>query len=1176
MEAAHASDKFSSQTEVIRPYTIPGALANSNGHFAKLFRKPQPNGLQLQCKAPEPYIPQGGRPGASRQVSSPMSNGFGTGSLNTDYVTCDLTTAINENTPNDSTTPSFPSPSSHGKSTTPSTIVNFPSSSTSTVSVRVEGTPDYSRYRPRSSIPARLPAPVYAQQCVAAAYASRLNPYALHQKEQEALQDHLCHLHVTVYLNIRNGILRLWTRNPMVSVTRDEALGCAKDYRWMNLASFAYEWLVRNGYINFGCVEIPMAIVPPKKGRRKEGPVVVVIGAGMAGLGCARQLEGLFRHYHDNSTIPRVVVLEGRRRIGGRIYSHPLRSLESSTLPPGLVPKAEMGAQIIVGFEHGNPLDQIVRGQLALSYHLLRDISTIYDIDGSPVDEVRDATAESLYNEVLDRSGDYRHKSVIVPTAEGDREFMDSGRDISTSDGVTVREYEEARAAGTIGLLLPAKRMRRGVGHKTADIKPVTIPVADPGEIEENPALTACQAMGWQLNGSNPNINLGPTAKASEHQTLGKVMDEGVRQYQRMLPLTPKDLRLLNWHFANLEYANATNIGNLSLSGWDQDMGNEFEGEHSQVIGGYQQVPYGLWSHPTKLDVRTNKIVSRITHNIVGSSKHKTMVHCEDGDSIPADMVVYTGSLGTLKHRNIEFYPPLPEWKQGAIDRLGFGVMNKVILVFDQPFWDTERDMFGLLREPADRESMVQEEYAVNRGRFYLFWNCIKTTGLPVLIGLMAGDAAHQAEHTPDSEIIAEVMSQLRNVFKHAAVPDPLETIITRWASDKFTRGTYSYVAEAALPGDYDLMAKPIGNLYFAGEATCGTHPATVHGAYLSGLRAASEVINSILGPISIPKPLVPDKNKTTNPNLPNGTSINTSQIPLDIGTPEMTTTSQSLPKPSTSVTTYTSSVSAFHASYEEAMQSAILTQTGPPIPRPTRTGLNPFILWQKDSWSRAREQCDAAHQAQTNNPTAKAPRDTIRAALGLMWRQAPEEEKKPYLEQAEVNRQTNGEIMAKWKMDNAEWEKRSAVAKKRWREENPFERWVVDKLEGVVGTTSGTNGEPPRKKANTSGGDLQGALSAATVPIPILGAPTANCFENPAANGVGHGVPSGNPQPSIPDHTAHPSLLPGSTLPPPPSYNTQPTPNGYSYPPIQPQNHAHPEPPSQSQPQFQSHPQYH
>lgn len=1099
--AARSPAGYSSQAGVFRQY-IPSNSISSNGYPSKQPQPQQPNGAQFKYGMTNPYSAQNHVLAASPQESRNVPNGISSGNKNMDFLSYELVTETHASTPDDSTTTSFPSASSNGKSTPPSTIVNFNSSSASIAPIPSDESPDYSKYRPRSSIPSRLPAPIYAQQCVVAAYSSRLNPYALHRKEQDALQNYLCHLHVTVYLNIRNGILRLWTRNPMVSVTKEEALGCAKDYRWMNLASFAYEWLVRNGYINFGCVEIPPALVPPKKGRRSDGPVIVVIGAGMAGLGCARQLEGFFNHYHDSHSSPRVVLLEGRRRIGGRIYSHPLRSLHSPTLPAGLVPKAEMGAQIVVGFEHGNPLDQIIRGQLALPYHLLRDLSTIYDVDGSPVDEVRDSTAESLYNDVLDRSGAYRHKSVITPTAEGDRELIDSGRDITTSDGVTVKQYEEARAAGTIGLLLPAKRLRRGVGHKTADIKSAAVPAADLDQPEENPATVACQAMGWELNeGVSPNqtVNLDSIAKASRTQTLGNAMDEGVRQYQEMLPLTPKDMRLLNWHFANLEYANATNIGNLSLSGWDQDMGNEFYGPHSQVVGGYQRVPYGLWQHPTKLDVRTNKIVSRITYD--AAEKHKTVVQCEDGDSIAADMVVYTGSLGTLKHQSVQFSPPLPEWKQGAIDRLGFGVMNKVILAFEQPFWDTERDMFGLLREPNNRESMVQEEYATNRGRFYLFWNCMKTTGLPVLIALMAGDAAHQAECTPDAEIIAEVMSQLRNVFKQVAVPDPLETIITRWASDKFTRGTYSYVAADALPEDYDLMAKPIGNLYFAGEATCGTHPATVHGAYLSGLRAASEIIDSILGPIPIPNPLVAEKNKATNPSMSNGTPLGTPHIPLDTGTPENPIQQQ--PHPSTS--NYPDSAS--RASYDQAMLAAIYTETGPPVPRPARTGLNPFLLYQKDFWPKARAQCDATHQLETNNPSTKAPRDAVRAALGLMWRQAPEEIKRPYLEQAEVNRQTNAEIAAKWKRDNAEWEKKSAAAKKRWREENPFERWLAMEA-----------GEPPSKKVNNSSStssslknDVTGAPFAGTAATPtalptyLAGMDMQNAAVNEAFDGVGN-----------------------------------------------------------------------
>ncbi len=76
-------------------------------------------------------------------------------------------------------------------------------------------------------------------------------------------------------------------------------------------------------------------------------------------------------------------------------------------------------------------------------------------------------------------------------------------------------------------------------------------------------------------------------------------------------------------------------------------------------------------------------------------------------------------------------------------------------------------------------------------------------------------------------------------------VPDPTAVKITRWGSDPFSCGSYSYMKTGASPGDYDELARPAGKrLFFAGEHTSRRHSATVHGAYLSGLRAASEVID--------------------------------------------------------------------------------------------------------------------------------------------------------------------------------------------------------------------------------------------------------------------------------------------------------------------------------------------
>lgn len=44
--------------------------------------------------------------------------------------------------------------------------------------------------------------------------------------------------------------------------------------------------------------------------------------------------------------------------------------------------------------------------------------------------------------------------------------------------------------------------------------------------------------------------------------------------------LSSKDRQILDWHFANLEFANATSLSNLSLKHWDQDDDFEFTGSH--------------------------------------------------------------------------------------------------------------------------------------------------------------------------------------------------------------------------------------------------------------------------------------------------------------------------------------------------------------------------------------------------------------------------------------------------------------------------------------------------------------------------------------------------------------------------------------------------------------------
>ena len=924
----------------------------------------------------------------------------------------------------------------------------------------------FSDLRPRTSIPSCMYPTDLAQQSMHAAYSSRLNPFALHPDEYQLLRDHICHLHVTAYLNIRNRILRLWVRNPLVSVTPEEAAGCSLSSRWLGVAEVAYEWLVRKGYINFGCVEIPdMSNVRGKryKLKRAKRKTVVVIGAGMAGLGCARQLEGLFSHYRERWTSigeepPQVVLLEGRNRIGGRVYSHPLQG-KSAGIPEQSRCTAEMGAHIITGFDHGNPLSMIIRGQLALHYYPLKDNSTLYDLDGHVVDKDRDTMVEKLYNDILDRASVYRHRVAPQRTADGDKQLIESGRDPPAEVGVPMSATEDQNipktpeAGGTGSESVPG-----GMDKLTGKAHMVS------GSRMKAPPAIVAEAMGWHL-ASNVlayrDMNLDAVAK-STYPTLGAAMDEAVKQYQFLLDLSPQDMRLLNWHYANLEYANAVNVGNLSLGGWDQDIGNEFEGEHAQVIGGYQQVPRGILQYPYKLDLRTRKAVTRIAYDPRNGPESTARVLCDDGDVLEANQIVLTAPLGILKHDSIAFAPALPSWKTATIERLGFGVLNKVILVYERPFWNVDQDMFGLLREPEVPDSLDQEDYVSNRGRFYLFWNCIKTSGLPVLIALMAGDAAHQAELDSDATLVASVTQELARMFKQTVLPKPTETIVTRWGKDRFARGTYSYVGATSEPGDYDAMARPVGNLHFAGEATCGTHPATVHGAYISGLRAASEVIDAMLGGIEIPNPLVPVASAVP--------AVSKVDSPQEIG--------QKRKADGPALEEAQAAKQARLDAFESEILGAIFRELGYRPSKPGKPGSNPFLLFTKDQWATCKKTCDEARRAATGNPEAKAARNEVRTALGLMWRQASNEVKKPYFDQTNSNRVANLENAATFEDRLAEWDEKAMNIRKTYVEEHPG---VLSKEEelNMWQALGGYNGGDRRAKkmsgyAEESGSDME------------------------------------------------------------------------------------------------------
>ncbi|KAJ4845240.1 Lysine-specific histone demethylase 1 2 [Turnera subulata] len=503
------------------------------------------------------------------------------------------------------------------------------------------------------------------------------------------------------YIVVRNHILARWRSNVRTWLSKDQIRETVSN-EYEHLISSAYDFLLYNGYINFGVLSPLMSSVPANEGS------VIVVGAGLAGLAAARQLMSFgFK----------VVVLEGRNRPGGRVYSQKMGK-------KGQFAAVDLGGSVITGM-HANPLGVLAR-QLSIPLHKVRDNCPLYKPDGAAVDEEVDSKIEFVFNKLLDKVMELR------------------------------------------------------------------------------------KAMGGFLS----NISLGSVL-------------ERLRQLYAVARTT-EERQMLDWHLANLEYANAGCLSNLSAAYWDQDDPYEMGGDHCFLAGGNSRLIKALCEGVT---IFYGKTVDTISYG------HEGVSVTAGGQVFEADMLLCTVPLGVLKKRTIRFDPELPARKLAAIERLGFGLLNKVAMVFPHVFWGEDLDTFGCLNEHSNR-----------RGEFFLFYAYHSVSGGPVIIALVAGEAAQMFECTDPSTLLHRVLHVLRGIYnpKGVKVPDPIQTICTRWGSDPFSYGSYSHVSVQSSGSDYDILAESVGSrLFFAGEATTRQYPATMHGAFLSGLREASRILRA-------------------------------------------------------------------------------------------------------------------------------------------------------------------------------------------------------------------------------------------------------------------------------------------------------------------------------------------
>ena len=195
--------------------------------------------------------------------------------------------------------------------------------------------------------------------------------------------------------------------------------------------------------------------------------------------------------------------------------------------------------------------------------------------------------------------------------------------------------------------------------------------------------------------------------------------------------------------------------------------------------------------------------------------------------TVTADQLIITVSTGVLRAETITFTPPLPDRKVSALQQLPNGLLNKIGLDF-QPEW-----------QAAHQGQMA--DYRVGNDQFCALLFGFYDTNMAV--GFVAGRFADLLETEGKGAATAFCLEALRAIFGNDVTKYIRRTTETAWRGNAHAFGSYSY----ALPGGADarpILAEAIDNrLFFAGEATVPSAYATVHGAYISGIKVGQQVL---------------------------------------------------------------------------------------------------------------------------------------------------------------------------------------------------------------------------------------------------------------------------------------------------------------------------------------------
>lgn len=252
----------------------------------------------------------------------------------------------------------------------------------------------------------------------------------------------------------------------------------------------------------------------------------------------------------------------------------------------------------------------------------------------------------------------------------------------------------------------------------------------------------------------------------------------------------------------------------ISAEAWN--FGSEIKGEDLLVTNGYDRIIRHL---AKGLNIQTGVPVTSIRHGD-GGAEVKTKAGSKNFDSI-----IVTLPLGVLKSGAIAFDPPLSQERAERIGRMGFSAFEKSFITLDKPV-----DLGAL------NVSVAGDNPWCN------LVNLSEVAGKPAVLAYCGGDDARNAAAASEAQNRSWLLSNVRAAANDTSLA-ATGFRMSRWLTDPFALGSYSYPRKGSEPGDNEALGgRESEGLYFAGEA-CSKYPSTVHGALESGMRIAAALM---------------------------------------------------------------------------------------------------------------------------------------------------------------------------------------------------------------------------------------------------------------------------------------------------------------------------------------------